>query len=217
MTTKTMTITRALSTLKQIESEIKGYFDKPRILIASTIGLDNNKRSSISGYTVETLTQRIQSDVDGLEGLMTRQFKIKSKIIESNSKTNITVGGKTMTVAEAIFLKSTIEQRKSNITKIQTLITSARTQYEKYRKDFDNGLNEISKNNKGVDFDVEQITKLREAEMSVFKSLNTPEIYDPLKVNDFVEKELKFINDVVTELDYTLSTSNVQTTIEVED
>lgn len=219
--TKTMEITRALSVLKQIEKEIKEYFTSvPRIMLGVKYGTEDNAadktRTGHTNYPVlPQLLSKIQGDVDGLQNLQRRQFEIKSKILASNAVTRVDINGKSVTVAEAIFMKSLVPQRKEALNKIRSHVNDMMTQFNKLERDFKTNVAEREAKIKTTEqVDILEVLK---AELAAHLKINTPGIVDPMKIHELIEREQQEINDLETQLDYTLSLSNTRTTIEVQE
>ena len=216
-----MEITRALSVLKQLEKEIKEYFKTtPRILIGVGYGPDDvnseRVRTGHSAYpTLPLLKGKIQGDVDGLQNLMRRQFEIKRKILESNATTKVTVEGKEVTVAEAIFMKSLIPQRKDVLNQIRLHVTDIMNQFNKIEKEYKTAVAEREAKIKATEND--DILKVLQAELAAHQKINAPSLVDPKNIHAYIEREQQAINDLETQLDYTLSLSNTRTLIEVEE
>ena len=116
MTTEKMTIHEALSELKVIGKRI----DKE---INGVVFVTANKHSNtkIGGKTIEEFSDNIKSKYQKITDLIKRRTAIKKAVVKSNAVTDVTIGGETMTVAEAIEYKDVgIDFTENLLEKIST-------------------------------------------------------------------------------------------------
>lgn len=228
--TKTMNITRALSTIKALEQQISDFFVPERYLLGITIG--NNNATISAAYPLKAeLESRITSDTQKLQQLRATQFEIKSKIIESNAVTLVTVNGKTVTVAEAIFMKSTLSSRRTVLDKVRKAVTAQINSFAKLDKAYNDSIQKMmvslneAKKNAETDATTSEGAALLTAQLEYVTNLTAqleyvtnnmkPELFDPAKIRNWIDKEQALLDELTTELDYTLSASNTNTMITV--
>ena len=157
----------------------------------------------------------MQASFDSVDGLIKRQEKLKAAVIKSNSTTMVTIGGKTMSIAEAIDQKKVAAHKQSFL---QTL-----------KRQMSGALNEFNVSTEKLD---QQIERQLQAIYSVGKEKVTQDQYatiaNPLKkeyaphivsfqedLNGYIRQFEKELNDFLDECDYVLSESNSQTIIEI--
>ncbi|MCP4369761.1 MAG: hypothetical protein GY797_16855, partial [Deltaproteobacteria bacterium] len=120
-----MTISRALAELKLLDKRIRGTIEK-----GTFAGLAQGKKS-ITGYeTNDEFIKTAKSSIQSAQDLIKRRQAIKSAIVNSNAKTEVTIADKKMSVAEAIERKSSIEYEKLLLQKLKTKYFSAKDDLE---------------------------------------------------------------------------------------
>lgn len=119
MTTETMTVHEALSTLKVLTKRI----DKE---IRNAIFVRNNKASNtkIDGKSVEEYQNGIKATYQSICDLIRRREAIRKAVTLSNATTKVKIGDNEMTVAEAI------EYNKTGITFKEQLLEAISYQYD---------------------------------------------------------------------------------------
>ena len=100
-----MSIHQALSELKLLDSRIERAINSGRFI--GTKKLVESKVSQ-TRTTVKDFNVSAKADLESVRALIERRSEIKSKIVASNAKTKVTIGGTKYTVAEAIERKSSI-------------------------------------------------------------------------------------------------------------
>lgn len=106
----------------------------------------------------------------------------------SNARTQVTIAGDAMTVAEAIERKSSIEHEKSLLAKFVQDWSLASSTYERMAA--------------AAAFDTSDV-------------MNAPHIVDPLDIRERIDKLREYIENFESEVDVILSESNGHTTITV--
>lgn len=105
MTTKKASIAECLNELKLLDSRIQREIASANF-VAARIGKSDRVQG---GTTLPEFIRNAQAASQSIHDLQTRRMKIKNAIVLSNATTIVTLGNKTMTVAEAI------ETRKHSI------------------------------------------------------------------------------------------------------
>lgn len=204
-----MTIHRALSELKLIDSKI----DRAIKEINPSGGYQQGK--NINGlYSKEEFEKSAKSKYDSVNDLIDRKVRIKSEIVKSNSNTIISVSGNKMTVADAISYKSIIPQKNTLVNEL--------------RRKHNNTIAAVNSNNQKISDNCQRILEaaLGKDNVQIGKS-DTDSIRKPyMEANEFhifdpieVEKKIALIEsetqDFLSEIDAVLSESNAITIIEV--
>ena len=210
-----ISITRALTELKRIDDRIRQHTAALQ-LVTVAVGRDAAKRlASGNKLTPTAFEANAKSDFDRVNGLMRKRAELKARIVESNSRTRVTIAGREMTVAEAIEMKSFIALKESLVSRVQMQIMSAEsavaTAAAKLDQEIEASLNTIYGSGKTrVDSD----TRKQVAEPKLIES--EPSVYDPLSMKRELQKFIDEVASVKTEWDWTLNQSNAATFIDVE-
>lgn len=101
MTTEKLTIHRALSELKIIDSRISKAIDEGVFVTAN-----KHSNAKINGMTIGGLQSFMKSSLESITSIITRKNAIKRAVDLSNATTKVTINGVEMTVVEAINLKN---------------------------------------------------------------------------------------------------------------
>lgn len=204
-----MSVHRGLAELKLLDARINRAVIEGRFVT-------HNKRSNskIDGMEIQDYKNKvIKSSYDKVEGLIRRRKSIKSAIVKSNALTMIDIAGVTMSVAEAIDRKSSIEYEVMFLENMKAQYARALSLIENNNnsltKRADEQINILYQNKDNVD--PNKINALR----ADFINENTFDLIDPLDIKDKIDKMEREIDDFITEVDFKLSESNALTMIEI--
>lgn len=211
MTTENMNVHKALVELKLLDK---------RIGIAIEVGsfVVGNKHSNtkINGVPVAEYADDIKTRYQQAMDLIRRREAIKRAVVKSNAITEVRIGEKTYTVAEAIDMKNTgVEHLRALQTKLAgdyNLATrmADRSNGDELERRADDYIRSLVGNTdtKGM---TEELARMR----SDFIASQTVELVDPIKVRD----KLRDLEDEITaftaNVDAALSTSNALTMLEI--
>jgi len=154
-----------------------------------------------------------KSTFQSITDLIKQRDKLKANIVHSNSNTNVKIGNYTMTVADAIERKKTIEYTKKNLLNVLRLQRNNVTRdVEAYREKVQNKIDENIRNifSRDVKPDATTIKPISDS----FWASDPVEVYDPLKVDSLIENLENEISDFTSNVDFALSESNSLTQIE---
>lgn len=204
-----MTIHRALSELKLIDSKIE-----KQILEITPTGV-YQKGKLVDGYIKqEDFEKSANSKFDSVRDLIERKNKIKSAVVLKNGETKVSVGGKQMTIADAINYKTLIKFKKQLIETVKKKHLQAVGKMNKGNE----SVNENCQKLLEVTFGKESV-KVGEKDLDAvrkpFLEANEFHLCDPLKVDETVEKIEKEVSDFEAEVDAVLSEINAVTIIEI--
>lgn len=204
-----MTIHRALSELKLIDAKIEKQITELTPVAINQVG------KKIGGYlSVEDFSTNAISAYQSVIDLIDRKIKIKSKIVESNSKVIVKVGGKDYTVADAITFKKVIETKKRLYAHLTLKFKQEQGNLNKQNEVINaNGL-QIALHVVGGDAskkDDQQATSANKA----YVDGNSFALIDPLKIQDKITSLETEIGNFETEVDAVLSETNAVTTIDI--
>ena len=203
-----MTIHRGLSELKLIDAKIEKQVAE---VIPSGI---YQKGKLVEGYIAEAdFEKNAKSKFDSVNDLIARKNKIKSAIVTANGVTQVKVGEKEMSIADAINFKAVIKFKKK-------LIETLKAKHRQV-------VGALNKNNELVNQNVQRILEATfgkenvkvgkddvEAVRKPYLEANEFHLFDPLKVDETVEKLEKEVSEFEAEVDAILSEINAVTFIE---
>ena len=201
-----ITVTEGLVELKTLDKRIYKAMEKEFIAVYMNAEKDSEK--------VKEFGKSAEANYQSVVDLIDERAKVKAAIVKSNAETEVTIGGKTMTVAEAIEKKSSIEYQK--------------ILHDKLKRAYADAVSISVKQNNVVEG---KIDRLLEALVSSDKTVSaedqkhTAEIYmesngcfvsDPIGIQNEVDKLDKEITTFEAEVDTVLSISNAKTLITIE-
>lgn len=201
-----ISIARAMVELKTLDSRINKITDFTAWIVCKT-------KSKNTNLVEEEFRKSTLSEYQSLNDLITRRDKLKNAIIKSNSLTMVNIGGKKLSVSEAIEFKKTIQYKKNILQKLKQQKQQATIEVELHKQRVQNK----------IDINIQQIcSKESKSDENFIKSIiessnkNDPiDLFDPLNL----EKEIKdletSIEDFEANIDYVLSESNALTCITV--
>lgn len=209
MESQKMTIHRALSELKLIDSKIEKQINE---IIPTGI---YQKGKLILGYMKEEdFSSAAQSKFNSVQDLIERKTAIKSAIVQANGITKVKIGEKEMTIADAINFKGVIKFKKQ-------LIERMKAWHQKTVSD-------LNKNNQVVEQNVQKLLEFTfgkenvkadpkdlEAVRKPYIEANEFHLFDPLKSMEKVEQMEKEVSAFEAEVDAVLSEINAVTFITV--
>lgn len=198
-------------------TELKGYEDRIRKATNKRF-IGRKKKSADAVYNTDLNVEKFGVEVDAnyqsVLGLINERNKRKTAIVLSNATTKVKIGEVEMTVAEAIERKESIKYDEALLTEMKRQYNTVVSNVESLNDDVERAIRDnisllISKDKAGdMSKEIEIIT-------STTKSQREWEIIDPLKLKEKIDALEESIRTFKEEVDYVLSTSNVQTMIEV--
>jgi hypothetical protein len=163
---------------------------------------------------VDVAKAKIQSSYDTMAAMFEKRAALKSAVVLSNAMTTVQILGKEVSVAEAIEMKSSVQNK-------QALLQVMKQQYAKCN-------NAVSILNAKLDEAIESNLKTiygsdkSKADPSAYESIAKPQreqkeasLLDPADIVSKIAALTEEISVITTELDFTLSESNARTTIQV--
>lgn len=214
MTMQKISVTRALVELKRLDERINKAIASG-LFVARTVGRDTNKKVVGSSDSVTAVEQRIQGSFDKVASLIANREKVKSALVMSNATTHVQVMGRSLTVAEAIELKSTVAFRTAFAAAMRNQLLQERAQIERANAQLDIEIETSLNALYGTDrtkIDAETAKSVGD----VKKSQKEVALLDPSKIETKIEAVEADILNLSSELDFVLSESNAKTEIEVD-
>lgn len=211
MNKETMSVHKALSELKTLESRINGAIDEGVFVEIKKHGAEN-----IRGMSVQQVTDYITASYKSVTDLIARRNAIKRAVVLSNAVTKVTIAGVEYTVAEAIDMKNHGLDGKYRL--LNTL-----------RSQFKSRSNTAERNNDALEsradtyikdlYGSTDMTKVGEDAKKArkdFIAAQTVELVDPLGVLKEIERLDGETSAFMVEVDSALSVSNAVTEITIE-
>lgn len=212
MTKAKMTIHRGLSELKTLDDRIEKSMNdiKPNGIM--------QKGKLVDGiYDKAEFVKDAKARLQATNDLILRKTAIKTAIVESNSKTTVTVGEKSMTVADAITEKDNVIFKKKLIDSLERKYKTALGQFNVKNEENNQKADQVAGFTLNQDGKTPERLSSTEA-VALRKSYveaNEYELVDPLEVEKYIQKEREAIAIFEMEVDAVLSESNAVTMIEV--
>lgn len=209
-----MTLTRALAELKSLSARVENAINADFILVTQGQGDRRRLVSSKGSFTIPDVESRLKSNLQKARDLIDRYTVIKRAVIKANAETTVTVNGETMTIAEAIEKKRSIDMEIS-------LLRNLRQQnYEatKVMESLDSKMNASIEANLNQIYGAER-SKIAEDSIKVVSDAKRRELepssLNPNNLEDLIEKLGDGISKFQLEVDFCLSEVNAKTTIEI--
>ncbi|MGL4655571.1 MAG: hypothetical protein ACRCWM_06795 [Sarcina sp.] len=205
-------VTKGLNELKLLDSRIYRKLDEAEFISAAKLSSAN-----VDGkVSKEAFKTNAKADYQSITDLIKRRSLIKAAIIKSNAVTTVKIGEKTMTVAEAIDKKSSIDYDK------QLLDTLSRQ--------FKKATDTVTHKNLIVDESIEQLLNTAygkegkekisqgsyDAISEPYKKANEYGLVDSLETQKLIKSLKDEIEDFESEVDTALQISNSITLIEID-
>lgn len=202
-----ISISRGLVELKLLDKRISSTINGSDF-ISAFIG---NNDTTINEMSKSDVHKNIKAAYQSVTDLIKRRNLIKQRIVESNAKTMVTINRQTYTIAGAIERKSSIQYDKELLARIKERFATVTEYIIAHNGHVEDRLNMLlgemvkGESNKSI----EQTSK-------VYHEMNDAKIFDPLKVEDKIEKLEEEIYIFELEVDTLLSESNAITMIELQ-
>lgn len=215
MTTEKMNVHRALSELKVLDDRINDAIKRTHLCVAA-----KHSATKLDGMPLSDYKDNIKSNYQKTMDLIRRRDALKRAVVNSNSKTTVTVAGETMTVSEAIdkknhgvcYLKTVLRRMSVDYENAMHTINHHSGDYlekaaEQYVLSIIASLPKDSK--LGVD------DELMKANRKNYIENNTYDLIDPINIVKTMDDLRETISAFESEVDAVLSTSNAVTEIEI--
>lgn len=210
MTTEKMTIHEALSELKVLNSRIN-----KEIRDTTFCTVNKHSNTKIDGKSIDEWKADVRAQYQKITDLIKRRTAIKKAVVKSNAVTEVTIGGETMTVAEAIEYKDVgIDFTENLLEKISTQRNLAMASLKNNEEVLETKANAHivalfgSKDN-DVDSGTIETTKKN------FIDSNMLDYIDPINTEKVITELFDKIDVFRSKVDSALSVSNATTIIEI--
>jgi len=204
---ETMTIHRALSELKLIDSKIS-----KAITSINPIGVQQKGKKINNHISEDEFQKNAISNYDSFNSLVDRKVKIKNAIVNANATTKLKIGDKELTISEAINYKTVIDMKKEFL--------------EVLKSKNNHAVGSLNKSNETVQANLQLILEktfgANKPEKETLDNVRTPflqqnefMLFDPIKINEKISELENQIGVFESEVDSALSEINAVTKIEI--
>lgn len=208
-----ISITRALTEVKHLSDRISRALQEPFVGIAK--GQDNHKVCVNSpSASVEAVSTTLKSNLQSAIDLIARRELLKRAIIQSNAVTMVTIAGKTMSVAEAIEKKASVQFTKTFVQSLRNQFVTSRNKVEAENTKLMNEINiavQAAYGNEKGKVDDSQYFAVANPRLK----LSQYSLIDPNNVEAVIKKMDDELSAFLEEVDFVLSESNSSVKIEV--
>ena len=206
-----ISITEALNELKLYDSKIMKAIANAKLASAAKKSSDK-----VGVVTKEDFEERAKASYQSVTDLIANRNALKSAIVKSNAVTEVTINGKTMTVAEAIERKNSIDYDVTLLNEMKKQYVTATDTVNKENKKVDNKVDELLSTLIGKDSDKKISKEDQEAIEKPYREKNEYEFIDPISIYDKMLKLEADIDGFNSEVDTKLVLSNATTFIEID-
>lgn len=206
-----ISITEALNELKLYDSKIL-----KAITNAKLVGAAKKSSDKVGVFKKEDFEDRAKASYQSVTDLIANRNALKSAIVKSNAVTEVTVNGKTMTVAEAIERKNSIDYDETFLTEMKKQYAHATDTVTKENKKVDNKVDELLATLIGKDSSKDISKESQEAIEKPYRAKNEYEFIDPIGLLDKIEILEAEIDGFKSEVDTRLAVANSITMIEID-
>ena len=201
-----ISVTRALAEVKSLRDRIQRATSQA--FITHTVG-----GKHANGAPVEQVAATIKAQLQSVKDLMKRRAELKAAIVTSNAVTQVVVAGQTMTVAEAIERKSSIELEKGLLATLKQQRAQAISQVERINQTVSQRMDQLVQTAVGKDRKVDDVEIA--AITGPFEKANKAELLDPSNLEDVISKIEESVNSFELDVDFALNEVNAVTKITV--
>lgn len=202
-------IHRALSRLKTTDNKLKRLVES-----FQPVQIQQAEKKILGIYTKDEFSEKAKSTWQSILDLMENKKIIKTAIVKSNAEVVVKIGGREMTVADAITEKEQIENKKKLVEALKSIFKLTKSNLERNNVTMENNLQKLLETSFGKD-NVKTNSEDVSSMSNVFHKANEWKYVDPLNLESKITEMEKEIEDFESEVDAVLSESNARTEIEV--
>lgn len=209
-----MTVTRALAELKTLSNRIA----QAQAQTFVTLGKGKSEVPTVKQFKDKAEAEKtLQASFQSVRSLMTRRAAIKEAIVASNASTIVNIGTKSMTVAQAIERKGSIQFDKELLASMRSQLARAETELTRNDQEIEAKVEAqlvaMAGGQQGHKVDADQQKVIRQG----FEDSIKLKLLDPIGIRTEIEKLNTSIAEFELEVDHVLSESNALTKIEIAD
>ena len=201
-----ISITRALAQVKSLNDRIARGSNAN--FITTLVGGKHG-----TGVSEQEAAGIMTSNLQSVQDLIAQRTALKSAIVKSNAASTVSINDVTMTVAEAIERKGSIQLEQILLQNLRQQLAAATQQVERTNVQVNQRLDQLLQTTVGKD------RKVDEAEVAgirdPFLKANEAKLLDSNKLQSVIDKLQASIEGFLLEVDYALSEVNATTKIAV--
>lgn len=205
-----ISITEALNELKLYDSKISKAINNAKLA-----GAAKKSSDKVGVVKKEEFIDRAKASYQSVTDLISNRNTLKSAIVKSNAITEVTINGKTMTVAEAIERKNSIAYDESLLSEMKKQYASATDLVNKENHKVDNKVDELLATLIGKESNKEVSKETQEAIEVPYRQKNEFEFVDPIGLYDKIVELEAEIDGFQSNCDTALAVANAMTFIEL--
>lgn len=208
MITEKMNVHRALCELKTIDSRIAKKIGESSFCTAN-----KTSNSKIGGKPINEYVEEAKNNYKSVLALINRRNAIKRAVSLSNAVTEVTIGGKTFRVAEAIEMKNHgMDNFEHLVMELSSQLNRASGAIKRSEEEMDERADKYVIGLYGSKEKAQspEVIAVRDA----YVKANTYELIDPINIKAQIDEYQRLISDFNSEVDSALSVSNAITEIE---
>lgn len=206
-----ISITEALNELKLYDSKIT-----KTITNATFCGAAKKSADKVGVVKKDNFAERAKASYQSSTDLISNRNTLKSAIVKSNATTEVEIDGVTMTVAEAIERKNSIEYDEILLNEMKRQYANAIAIVDKENKKVDNKVDDLLTTLIGKDSDKKLSKEDQEAVEKPYREKNEFEFVDPLGLYERIQILEANIDGFKSNVDTVLVLSNATTFIEID-
>lgn len=206
-----ISITEALNELKLYDAKINKAISNAELIGAAKKSLDK-----VGVVKKDTFFEKAKSSYQSVTDLIANRNALKSAIVKSNAITEVTVNGKTMTVAEVIERKNSIDYEIALLNEMKRQYVKATDTVTKENKKVDNKVDELIQTLVGKDTDKKIDKDAIENIEAPYRAKNEYELVDPIGLSDKIVELESDIFGFESNCDTTLAVANATTFVELD-
>lgn len=204
-----MTLHRALIELKLIDAKIKSQINR-----LVPMGLKQEGKLVNKIQEEQEFIKNATSTYQSINDLFIRKEQLKSAVVLANTRTNVVIGKKTMTIAEAIHTKSLIESKQELVDFYKKVYQTTISILNKENTAIEMNANKLAEQALGKD-NVKTSDTEATAIIETYVNKFTFKLVDPLNLSTVIENLETEIQTFLSEVDVVLSEANSTTKITI--
>lgn len=210
---QSMSITRALATLKTLDTKIERASGN-----LTAVALQKGQGSATvvvgSQATPEQFADKVKGDYKSILDMIAMRNALKKAIVTANATTKVTVGKVEMTIAEAVERKRSIVLESQLLTHLRRQLNAGTNLFDKEQTAYTAKLERVRS-----EFSNSREKKLSEDDLALIvrpiEMKEQPQLLDPLQLSALTENLYNEIDDFLLNVDFALSEINAKTEITV--
>ena len=211
-----LTLTEALVKLKLYDKKIEKKYQT--LSIGKIIDIQKGKSNKLlySDLEISNFKNEAKSYIDSIKQLIKNRAVLKSKIVEANAKTKVTIANKKYSIAEAIERKNSIEYDKELVRTLSEILENAKSEVLNHNQIVENEVDEMIKAQlENENKSQKNISKETETLREMLLSNKEYKLINPLTLEKIIDELNTEIEEFESEVDVKLSIANSNTFIEI--